>query len=267
MTAVAATRLDYTNFDYTNIDYANIDISSLMESEDGYTLYPTDEALELITNFEGTPRQLFGLVKELWYTSDSAHISAQPNDDGEYEIVLVTVGWSGNESIAAALEASWGIGTLCWHSSTRGGRHEYRVRSERWDTPIGALAGRLSVCAGREEREALLPVVQMLEGDGEISATVAERTREMLRRMLVSGLPVRLSEHDKDVVLKWAVGELEAEISISDRSYSWSVTLPGGTTRGEGMLFPFEDFYAWLRELRCVQLRRNAIQRELSAAR
>lgn len=262
MTAVAATRLDYTNF-----DYANIDISSLMESEDGYTLYPTDEALELITNFEGTPRQLFGLVKELWYTSDSAHISEQPNDDGDYEIVLVTVGWSGNESIVGALEASWGIGTLCWHSSTRGGRHEYRVRSEKWDNPIGALAGRLSVCAGREEREALLPIVQRLEGGGEISATVAERTREMLRRVLVSGLPAQLSAHNECVMLKWTMDELEAEIHIADRSYSWSVTLPGGTTRGEGMLFPCEDFYSWLREIRNVQLRRNAIRRELNAAR
>ena len=85
--------------------------------------------------------------------------------------------------------------------------------------------------------------------------------------MLVSGLPAQLSAHDKDVVLKWTMDELEADIRITDSGYSWSVTLPGGITRGEGILFPFEDFYVWLREIRNVQLRRNAIRRELNAAR
>ena len=65
-------------------DIDTVDTSTLLTNDDPFASYPTEEALELIRTFEGTPSNLVWLLRELWhggrgmvsacllYTSDAA---------------------------------------------------------------------------------------------------------------------------------------------------------------------------------------------------
>ncbi len=224
----------------------------LMESEDGYTFYPTDAALELVTNFAGTPHQLFDLVKSVWYTTDFATVADRPVDD-EYEVVLITTGWSGNESLIGALDRSWVVSSQFWYSSARGGKHVYRVRTELWDTPI-VLSGTLDDIAGRTTREpAIVEVIRLLDG-GDISDEVAARAVDLLKGVVVSDFTMEpLSAEDNSVVLRWVMDEMEAVVRVYTRRYMWKMTLPEGVTSGDGAAFPVNDFTQWLRVMQRVK--------------
>jgi hypothetical protein len=95
--------------------------------------YPTDETLQAL---ETWPYQdLAGALDFLaaaWHwpefaTHDiSAHEAAVLHaEPGERYLRLATGGWSGNESLIAAIDANRMIHALAWRLSTRGGLHIY----------------------------------------------------------------------------------------------------------------------------------------------
>lgn len=96
-----------------------IDELADMLDDDGY---PNEAALQRIRDW---PHTDFGGLVEfvifLWRYPIEA-----PGDDGEWQIS--TSGWSGNESIVAALEENRMFWALCWQSSRRGGHYEFRIR-------------------------------------------------------------------------------------------------------------------------------------------
>lgn len=111
-------------------DISTVDISSLLTVDDPFAVYPTEEALELINTFEGTPSNLVWLLRELWY--GGKEMVSATNVEDHVEVTFVTVGWSGNESLIGALNMTV-FEMRFWESSHRGGKHVYRVRTENWD--------------------------------------------------------------------------------------------------------------------------------------
>lgn len=86
--------------------------------------YPTEAFLEEIEtaklNSRADCKKLAEIVVNAWHVCGSAKI-----EDGL--LVLVTGGWSGNESLQYALHANFMFAALCWESSHRGGLYIYRV--------------------------------------------------------------------------------------------------------------------------------------------
>lgn len=111
-------------------DISTVDISSLLTVDNPFAVYPTEEALELINTFEGTPSNLVWLLRELWY--GGKEMVSATNVEDHVEVTFVTVGWSGNESLIGALNMTV-FEMRFWESSHRGGKHVYRVRTENWD--------------------------------------------------------------------------------------------------------------------------------------
>lgn len=85
--------------------------------------YPTEEALEMIEKFELKSNEdwhkLMAIVKEMW---------AYPQCFTKYgdRYTLITLGWSGNESIIRALKRNCVFHLMYWESSEMGGRHIYQ---------------------------------------------------------------------------------------------------------------------------------------------
>lgn len=103
--------------------------------------YPTDEALNAIRTFEGTPEQLVEFARELWQWDHLIHVRRPWRD--RIEVDFVTGGWSGNEDVIAALDGSvfW---FLYWSASYRGGKHVFSVPVDQWSESkfLGALTGK-----------------------------------------------------------------------------------------------------------------------------
>lgn len=81
--------------------------------------YPDDEELQRITdwNYADIPAML-EFVRGLW---------SYPNfwtQEGD-KLSISTGGWSGNESIIAAMQKNVGFWHLCWESSRRGGHYTF----------------------------------------------------------------------------------------------------------------------------------------------
>jgi hypothetical protein len=94
--------------------------------------YPTEETLKKITEWDW--HDVNGLAEYIvatWhYGEPLAQLSDWRKDDigAEYrELRLATGGWSGNESIIAALNDNTMFGMICWYLSQRGGLHIYHV--------------------------------------------------------------------------------------------------------------------------------------------
>jgi hypothetical protein len=92
--------------------------------------YPTDEALDALASFTGTPGEFLQAVHRQWNDGhgrwDEARLSGDRAEQPGTRVVLVTGGWSGNESVIAAVQDTM-FHLMFWYSSTRGGLHEYRV--------------------------------------------------------------------------------------------------------------------------------------------
>jgi len=102
--------------------------------------YPTDETLDAISewDFNDFPA-LMEFVEAAWsdYGWFCNHdeidgpklvgIQDRDEDDGHWW-QCATGGWSGNESLVAALDANTMFAALCWQASIRGGYHEWHVR-------------------------------------------------------------------------------------------------------------------------------------------
>lgn len=94
--------------------------------------YPTEEELNQIKNWDY--KDLNGLVefvKSIWKWPESI-VHREPTTDEfrhKYrELRLATGGWSGNESIIAALDGNFMFSAICWQSSHRGGLHIYHIK-------------------------------------------------------------------------------------------------------------------------------------------
>jgi hypothetical protein len=91
--------------------------------------YPSEQELKEISEY--TPPDydyapfLSGL-KTLWRYSDMGYWTMRVR-----RFYLATGGWSGNESIIAALQGNKIFWSLCWYSSTRGGAYRFHVPMPR----------------------------------------------------------------------------------------------------------------------------------------
>lgn len=86
--------------------------------------YPTEEDLECIAAWSHADgfRALLVAIEPIW-----AHAKAGYFRQEGQQFYLSTAGWSGNESIIAALQRNFVFWSLCWVSSRRGGHYVFEV--------------------------------------------------------------------------------------------------------------------------------------------
>lgn len=99
--------------------------------------YPTDAALDHIARFNGTPRDLIEFIDRAWWGGDYVTVEHDVEspfgyDEPQVKVRMVTVGWSGNETIIGELERTlfW---MFFWYSSVRGGAYEFYIAKDRWE--------------------------------------------------------------------------------------------------------------------------------------
>ncbi len=91
--------------------------------------YPSDELLQRIREWpSGDLAGALDYVKAEWHWPDMARHELSDEETavalaepGDRFLRLATGGWSGNESIVAAMEANRLLGLFCWVLSARGG--------------------------------------------------------------------------------------------------------------------------------------------------
>lgn len=97
--------------------------------------YPTDEELDQLEAFEGTPAGFVEAVRQLWDYPDAVRVEDATDRLGRpvKRVSMVTLGWSGNESVVSVVGRTM-FHALWWESSHRGGLTVYQVPAEQWDT-------------------------------------------------------------------------------------------------------------------------------------
>lgn len=96
--------------------------------EDGY---PTEAALTTVREWALADHLgLMAFVKSLWYLPDWGwhENEARPEEGREKVFRISTGGWSGNESLIAALQSNHTFWAQCWRSSRVGGHYEFRIK-------------------------------------------------------------------------------------------------------------------------------------------
>jgi len=97
--------------------------------------YPTDETIDAIRewDYHDFPA-LMEFVARAWKWGglENKPSIIEPLFDRDYQDdgnwwCGATGGWSGNESLVAALDENMMFAALCWRASIRGGYHEYYV--------------------------------------------------------------------------------------------------------------------------------------------
>lgn len=106
--------------------------------------YPTPEALARIETW--SYHDLAGaldFVKDIWHWPDFASHDLRPEEaavvhaePGERYLRLATGGWSGNESIIAAMRANTMLHAMTWRLRSIGGLHIYRYPADRSEPHI-----------------------------------------------------------------------------------------------------------------------------------
>lgn len=98
--------------------------------------YPSDADLDKIALWSDGWPELMAFVKTCWnyaddgwWGEDPAIADVQGRVSGT-RYRLPTAGWSGNESVVAALRRNTLFHAMCWWSSHRGGLHVYVVAEE-----------------------------------------------------------------------------------------------------------------------------------------
>jgi len=85
-------------------------------------MYPSDEDLQVIESWPPPKyEELLEYVQRRWYYGEN-----YCQQQGSIW-VLNTGGWSGNESLVAALRANHVFWSICWMKSERGGRYEFDI--------------------------------------------------------------------------------------------------------------------------------------------
>lgn len=88
--------------------------------------YPCEHDLKLIREWSGDdPAGWLTFIRGIWWMPDWGW---SIEDDAH---CVSTGGWSGNESIIAAMEDNVSLWFLTWESTRRGGHYEFRVRPTR----------------------------------------------------------------------------------------------------------------------------------------
>ena len=100
-------------------------------SEDGY---PTDDALEIIEKWHWIDSEgWFKFIKDIWYLSSwgwhEGTILDEWSDTEMYQYNISTAGWSGNESIIAAMQRNWMMWNITWVQSRRGGHYIFEKKT------------------------------------------------------------------------------------------------------------------------------------------
>ena len=111
--------------------------SDIILGADGY---PSDEELETIRtwpiNCGADLTAVFKYVHQRWNWPDWGW-KREARRRREWKggrlhrrYSISTGGWSGNESLIAAMEANWMLWTMTWQSSKRGGHYEFSIDEE-----------------------------------------------------------------------------------------------------------------------------------------
>lgn len=97
--------------------------------------YPTDEALDSVRTFEGTPEGFVARVAEL---ANGGFVKLEDDidrwDRPFKKVSIVTGGWSGVESLVGVIEETL-FNFAFWESSHRGGLFTYEVTDKMWQAP------------------------------------------------------------------------------------------------------------------------------------
>lgn len=99
--------------------------------------YPTEDDLEQVRAFTGSPHELIDLVTSMWNFPPFVKVTDFVDRYGvaRKRVEMVTGGWSGNEDLASAL-AGTVFHLTSWESTHRGGLTVYEVRTDTWDVPM-----------------------------------------------------------------------------------------------------------------------------------
>lgn len=96
--------------------------------------YPTDEDLDQLEAYEGTPRGFIEMAAGLWDLPDVVRVTDDTDGRGQpvKRVSMATLGWSGNESVASSISRTM-FHALWWESSHRGGLTIYQVPADQWE--------------------------------------------------------------------------------------------------------------------------------------
>jgi hypothetical protein len=90
--------------------------------------YPSEETLKKIEEWPLNEREDYAALAEficsVWHYGEPW---CKLTGKRVKTLRLATGGWSGNESILAALDKNVMFGMLCWQMSKRGGLHIYKI--------------------------------------------------------------------------------------------------------------------------------------------
>jgi hypothetical protein len=92
--------------------------------------YPEDHELKAIEewDYKDFPG-LIDYVKERWWMAEWGwHECVDREHPEETRYLISTGGWSGNESLIAALHKNRMFWMMCWSLSRAGGHYEFRVK-------------------------------------------------------------------------------------------------------------------------------------------
>lgn len=96
--------------------------------------YPTNEALERLEHFEGTPAEMAEYIKSLMKMGGAKIEDFTDEwDRPRKRLTLVTMGWSGCESVIGVLHKTL-FHFAYWQSSHRGGLYTYEIPMLTWDS-------------------------------------------------------------------------------------------------------------------------------------
>ncbi|ERI39169.1 hypothetical protein M707_02615 [Arthrobacter sp. AK-YN10] len=96
--------------------------------------YPTEAALLNLETFYGSPSELFDYTQQLM-RNGSARVEDSLDTWGRprKKITLITMGWSGCESVIGSLHKTL-FHFAFWESSFRGGLFTYEVPAGMWES-------------------------------------------------------------------------------------------------------------------------------------
>jgi hypothetical protein len=96
--------------------------------------YPTEDALDALDAFKGSPEAMADLLRPLMESYGVAEVEDFIDDFGQVpskRLTLVTGGWSGCEEVVGRLSDTL-FHYAFWESSWRGGKHTYVVPDRLW---------------------------------------------------------------------------------------------------------------------------------------
>ena len=99
--------------------------------EDGY---PSDQALDMIETWDyNDVGGWFKFIENIWHLRSwgwTEHRQAQLDSADKIEYHISTAGWSGNESIIAAMQQNQILWSYTWVQSRRGGHYIFEINSD-----------------------------------------------------------------------------------------------------------------------------------------